>query len=52
MEEIKEPQLCIRCIRCNKLLGKVPIDTVANINLKCPRCRTDYVYKLGENGNA
>lgn len=48
MEEIKEQQICIRCTSCNKLLGKVPLDTVADIEIKCPRCGIKYTYKVGE----
>lgn len=48
MEDNREQQMCIRCVNCNKLLGKVPIDTVAEIEMKCPRCRVEFTYKLGE----
>ena len=41
-----EDRIEIRCIRCKKLLGKVPIGTVADVEIKCPKCKTVHTYKL------
>lgn len=42
MEERQE----IRCINCNKLLGRVPEGTKANIEMKCPKCKVVHTYRL------
>ncbi len=34
----------IRCICCRKLLGKIPKQTKAKIEIKCPKCKTIHVY--------
>ncbi|HHV27405.1 Com family DNA-binding transcriptional regulator [Anaerosalibacter bizertensis] len=36
----------IRCVRCNKLLGKVPEGTIAEIEMKCTKCKTIHTYKI------
>lgn len=44
MDELKE----IRCIRCKKLLGRVPEKTEAEIEMKCPKCKMVHTYKINE----
>ena len=41
-----EDRIEIRCIRCKKLLGRVPAGTVADVEIKCPKCKTVHTYKL------
>lgn len=36
----------IRCINCNKLLGKVPGNTIAEIEMKCTKCKTIHTYRI------
>lgn len=37
----------IRCINCEKLLGRVPKNTIAKIEIKCPKCKYIHTYQLG-----
>lgn len=47
-----EDRIEIRCIRCGKLLGKVPVGTNAEIEIKCPKCKEIHDYRIGkENEN-
>jgi phage FluMu protein Com len=36
----------IRCVYCNKVLGRVPEGTEVEIEIKCPKCKTTHTYKL------
>lgn len=43
---MSETLIEIRCINCNKLLGKVPDDETFKIELKCQKCKTIHMYKI------
>lgn len=45
-----ENKIEIRCIRCNKLLCRVPVGTVVDVEIKCTKCKTVHTYKLDKEG--
>ena len=46
IEHLKD-RIEIRCIGCGKLLGKVPTNTEAEIEMKCSKCKEIHNYKIG-----
>lgn len=36
----------IRCVNCNKLLGKVMKSMEGEVEIKCSKCKQKHIYKI------